>query len=288
MVPLRASSRVGRVGRVGSVARVALVATGVMLAAPSCRCSQPDGQAGGDEAGLDGASAPPGNELDPRFEGSGDGAFVDASHRFVEAGPKVEVDPDGPVEPACSGPEVSFAAAVVEPRCAIGSARAKVLRAALEQDGGKALTLRQEATVEGEGRLTVRLVNTGHASLTLPLSWSAKLPSFTVLAEDERHSIYELAPARFEPAGGGGAAGERAHFARIVLPPGGKAAATVTVDPTIAKVLRSATEAGAEACPDGASCAGSKLPRGRYVLHVGELLTDVEAGPPARVTWTLP
>ena len=280
----------------------ALVSLLLSLAGSGCRSSKTDrGEPQRDEA--DASSVPDGGDDDDGRVGQARGAaLADASHRFLDASPKVELDLDGPVDPVCSGREVAFATVVVDPRCAIGSARAKALRGALERDGGTPLALRQEASVELDGRIRVRLVNTSEVPLTLPLSWSANLPSFSVLAEDERHSIFELAPPRFEVAtrgaereqgGAGGpdasvAAGRRAHFARIVLPPGGAAVAVVAVDGAITKVLRCVADAGAERCSDGGVCGPSRLVRGRHVLHVGELLTDVEAGPPARVTWDAP
>jgi hypothetical protein len=212
--------------------------------------------------------------------------LVEAGARFRDAEPKVAADPDGPVDAACSGMEIAFDVAVVDKRCAIGSGRAKQLRATLERDGG-GLPLRQEAKVAPDGRVVVRLVNTGPAALILPLSFSAKLPAFTVIAEDDRHSLYELEPPRFEVgAPSAAAANDRPHFARIVLPPGGAAVATIAVQGGVARVV--GRSAAAEKCPDGGTCAPSRLAKGRYVLHVGELLTDVEAGAPARVTWDLP
>lgn len=293
MVPLRAAS--------GAALALVVTAT-ITLAVSSCRCNKSETESGESlEAGAT-AQPPESNVLDDRYEGSGDGPVADASSRFLEAGPKVELDPDGPVDPVCTGPSIAFAVAVVDRRCAIGSNRAKALRVVLERDSGAPISLRQEATVDGGGRLSLRLINTGDAAVTLPLSWSAKLPSFTVLAEDEHHSVFELVPPRFEVngvrTGGGGEAGgggadasaenARAHFARIVMPPGGAAVATITVEPTVAKVLRRAGDAGAERCADGGLCGPPRLAKGRYVLHVGELLTDVEAGSPARVTWELP
>jgi hypothetical protein len=276
MVSPRASS---------AVVTVALVSLSVAIAATSCRCNETGGER---DAGGDAREAP-----DDRDEAGGDGALFEAGGRFLDASPKVDIDPDGPVDPACTGPEVSFALAVVDRRCAIGSARAKALRAALERDSGAPLGLRQEAKVDPDGRVSLRLVNTGAGAVALPLSWSARLPSFTILAEDERHAVFELTPARFEPAGAvagldASAANDRAHFARIVLAPGSAAVATLHVEPTVAKVLRRAGDAGAEACADGGGCERSRLAKGSYVLHIGELLTDVEAGPPARVTWLVP
>jgi hypothetical protein len=243
------------------------------------------------------ASAPP--ELAKVDDGEGgpspsaEESVVDAGNRFRDAEPKVVVDPDGPIDPACSGSDIALAVAVVDKRCAVGSARAKQLRAMLEHDGGgdAHLPLRQEAKVGADGRVVLRLLNTGSASLTLPLSFSAKLPAFTVLAEDDRHSLYELEPPRLDVAAGSpeaAAANDRPHFARIVLAPGGAAVASVVISSAIVRVVGRGPEAGAgtEKCADGGSCA--RLPKGRYTLHVGELLTDVEAGPPARVVLELP
>jgi hypothetical protein len=200
----------------------------------------------------------------------------------------VDVELDGPPDPACTGGEIAFAAAVVDPRCAVSATRAKKLRALLERDGG-AVGLRQEAKVVEEGRVALRLVNKGSASLTLPLSFHAKLPAFSVLAEDERHTLYELEPPQLElrdPGQGG-----RSHFARIVLPPGGVAVATIAISRVIVRVLgRGAADPCKDAGADGGGgpCSATRLPKGHYVLHVGELLTDVEAGAPARVPFDLP
>lgn len=277
MLPLRAAS---------GVVLVAIVSSSVALAASSCRCNKPDSGEGSAEAA---ASVAVPSTLDDRYEGT-DGPVADASNRFLDASPKVGIDLDGPVDPICTGSEIPFAIVVVDTRCAIGSARAKALRAALERDDGGAVTLRQEAKVDAGGRVALRMINTGASPLTLPLSYSAKLPAFTALAEDEGHAIYELAPPRFEVSHAGPpSANDRAHFARIVLPPGGAAVAVVTLDRGITKVLERGRDAGASArCPDGGDCGPTRLGKGRYTIHVGELLTDVEAGPPARVIWDAP
>jgi hypothetical protein len=216
---------------------------------------------------------------------------LDAGIRSRDAEARLDVDPDGPIDPACSGAEISFNVAVVDKRCAIGSARAKQLRAILERDGGPPVPLRQEAKPLADGRVALRLVNTGSSPLTLPLSFSAKLPAFSVLAEDDRHAIYELETPRFDvgPGGPEGAADDaRPHFARIVLPAQGAALATVTLSPTVVRVLRAA-DAGAGGGAAKATEGGPlRLGTGHYVVHIGELLTDVEAGAPARVIWDLP
>ena len=249
---------------------------------PGCKGKSNDANA---DAGAETGSPSPGSGGASEATDEDGAAFVigDAGNRFRDAEPKVTVDPDGPLDPACTGSEVAFATIVVSTRCAITSGRAKELRAALENDAGR-LTLRQEAKTAGEGRMTLRLLNTGAARLELPVSYSAKLPAFTVLAEDERHAIFELEAPRFEVAGST-ASKDRPHFARIVLPPGGAAVATIAIETGVVKMLSRGS--GGETC-DGGPCIPPKLTKGRYVLHVGQLLTDVESGAPARVSWDLP
>lgn len=247
-----------------------------------------ESDAGGAARGADPATAtaPPEDDDD----GGSEGPAGDGGNRFRDAEPKVVVDPDGPVDPACTGMEVAFATAVMSTRCAIGSGRAKQLRAALEGDAGT-ITLRQEAKRGEDGRVTLRMVNSGLVSLTLPLSYSAKLPAFTVLAEDEHHAIFELDTPKLEVAGST-ASKDRPHFARIVLPPGGAAVATIAIETGVVKRLGrgsgGAGDGGDGGRCDGGPCTPAKLTKGRYVLHVGQLLADVEAGAPARVTWDLP
>jgi len=263
---------------VAAVARLALA-----LAAPlaggcsSCR-SKPAGETALDAGVASGNEAPlppPGAAPEDDVDGATGETVVEAGNRFRDAQPRAEADADGPVDAACvggKGVEVSLAKAVVDERCAIGRVSAKRLRALLERDGGPPVSLRQEAKVLEDGRIALRLVNTGPVALTLPLIFSATLPAFLVMAEDEGQTLYELASPRFDVA----ASKTRAHFARIVLEPGGVATATITVDPGIASVV--ARRGG-----DRADAGASRLPKGHYVLRVGELLTDVEAGAPARV-----
>ena len=264
-----------------------------LLSPAACR-SKPSGGEGTPDASSPGDRG----ELVKVDEGEGgppaasDESLVEAGNRFRDAEPKVVVDPDGPVDPACSGTEIALAVAVVDKRCAIGSGRAKQLRAILERDGGGELRLplKQEAKVGADGRVALRLVNTGSAPLTLPLSFSAKLPAFTVLAEDDHHSLFELESPRLEVAAGSpeaSAANDRPHFARIVLAPGGAAVATVAISGAVVRVVG---RGAGDKCDGGGACvrADGRLAKGRYTLHVGELLTDVEVGAPARVVLDLP
>lgn len=291
----------------GGVRRVAVAL--LIAAVPACRCGASGSDAehadasasnGPGSSGSDSASASTGpatltDDADPAAadEGSMEALLDprDAGHRFRDAEPKADVDLGGPPDPACTGAEIVFASAVVDARCAISSTRAKKLRALLEERDAGALPLRQEAKVTEDGRVALRLVNKGGASLTLPLSFHAKLPAFTALAEDEQHTLYELEAPALELRDPG--QGNRSHFARILLPPGGAAVATIAISPNILRVLGRGAgdkckDGGPAASADGGACNLTKLPKGRYVLHLGELLTDVEAGPPARVTWDLP
>lgn len=263
---------------VSTAAMLALVtAAGLVSACDGCQ-GRPSPRAaldggGAPDGGSDGAGAA---ELADDDGGpSASGELVEAGNRFRDAQPQAEADPDGPVDPAClggKGGEIALASAVVDPRCAIGRVRARQLRALLERDGGPPVALRQEAKLLEDGRVVHRLVNVGPAPLTLPLIFSVSLPAFLVMAEDEGQTLYELAAPRFDVSATKG----RAHFARIVLEPGGAAVATITVDPAIASVV---ARRGGERADAG----NAKLPKGHYILRIGELLADVEAGAPARL-----
>ena len=275
----------GAMGRHRHLELSVLGVAGFLLLA-ACR-SKPSGAEVAPDAGAP-AEAVKSEDNEGGPSAGSEESVVEAGNRFRDAEPKVVVDPDGPVAPACSGPELALEAAVVDKRCAIGPGRAKLLRATLETDGGAPLSLKQEARVVADGRIALRLVNGGSVTLTLPLSFSAKLPAFTVLAEDGRHTLYELEPPRLEVASGSAEAAarnDRPHFARIVLAPGGAAVATITISGGVVRVVR---RGPGDRCDGGPACAPSRLAKGHYVLHVGELLTDVEVGAPARVTHDLP
>ncbi len=100
---------------------------------------------------------------------------------------------------------------------------------------------------------------------------------------------------------------QRVHNARITLPPGGSARARLAIDPRIVKRLdRSCTDGGGAARTgstdgggaartggaDGGDAAGAclpaRLPKGRTVLYVGQLVTAIDSGEPARVEWDAP
>lgn len=243
------------------------------LAGASCgRCG------GGQEA------APPAADAEAAEPGEpGPTGAVPSAHRpGRDAEPSVDearvLDASVVDEQACTGAEIDLTALLFDRRCAIGSSAAKRMSSALE-DAAARPVLRQQAKLLGEDRVELRLVNDGLAPVALPLSWHPKVSMFTALAEDEpNRAIYELEAPRLElPEAAAGHTGAR--FARIVLPPKGVGVARVTVTNVVTKRIAPSCEAG--------TCAPAKLPPGTYVLHVGELLADVEAGAPAEVKWTV-
>lgn len=254
-----------------------------LLSVAACRSKPSGGEAAPVEAGAP-AKATAADDGDAGASGGSEESFVEAGNRFRDAEPKVVASADGPIDATCSGTGIALAVVVIDKRCAIGSGRAKQLRALLERDGGVAVPLKQTARTGADGRVILEVQNAGSAPLTLPLSFSAKLPAFTVIAEDERHSLYELEPPRLEVVASA-AERDRPHFARIVLAPGGVATTSLTIDAAVARVVR---RGPGDKCDGGPACTPARLPKGRYTMHVGELLTDVEAGAPARVVVELP
>jgi hypothetical protein len=129
-----------------------------------------------------------------------------------------------------------------------------------------------------DGRVELRLVNRGALPAALPLSWHPKIAAFIVLADNPREkAIYELeAPALGVDLDGGPAT---ARFARVTISPGGYAFARIAIDPKIVK------RAG-KAPPDaGGAPTPAQLGDGRWVLHIGQLVTDVDTGEPATLPW---
>lgn len=189
---------------------------------------------------------------------------------------------DGGVDPACTGATIELATALADRRCATNAATAKALRAAIEADAKLAGALKQEAKRGADGRLEVWLVNGGAKPVTVPLSWHPKIPAFVVLADNPNENVlYELETPRLEVGraedGDAGAAGAR--FARVVLPPSGRAVARITIEPKVVKrVDRKVVDGGAPAAP-------ARLAPGKWTLHVGQLVTDVETGEPATIAW---
>ena len=176
-----------------------------------------------------------------------------------------------------------------------------------------ASALRNEARRDGDG-VIVSIVNRGNAPLVVPLRYHPGHPelAFSLLAElVGGRGVFELAPPRSGvPALGAatsggrhplrpsvlveldaGSSSERVYSARIRLPPGGAAKARLAIDPHITKRLdRSCADAGEASAAEGpgSECLPARLPRGRVVLHVGQLVTGIDAGDPARVEWDVP
>ena len=270
---------------------VAALVAGLSTLAACDSCGKPD-------AGPDAATSDAGAPTDEAASGTGgddepstaldyDGSPGDLGKRFRDSGPKVEAgsgDAEAPIDRACTGASLSFVAVLVDPKCAIGLSRAKQLRAEIEasNDGGAA-PLKQEAKLDPgpsatpDGiRVEVKLVNVGKTTLNLPLSHHSKLPAFTALAEDAHKAIYELEPPKLENV----TDATKPRFAVMALAPGGKATATVNVGTTVARRIAPACDAGTGGPPS--------LPQGKYTLHIGQLVTDVEAGAPARGEITVP
>jgi hypothetical protein len=271
---------------VGLAGLAAMLALGSLALAACDSCADPRGKssttAGSDEpsevdAGVVAPSVDPGGA-------SAEDLLLDAGRRFRDGG---GLERETPVDPACAGKEIAFASVITDARCAVSSARAKRLRDVLEHDGGIGVPLKQEAKVESDGHVTLRLVNTGAVSVMLPLSFSRESPAFTVLAEDEQHTVFELEAPRLEVAD----AEDRPRFARIQLAPGAAAVATIAIPLGIARIVARAPKPAPKAAVEGGSDAGgnaTRLAKGHYTLYVGELLVDVEAGAPARVSLDVP
>lgn len=179
----------------------------------------------------------------------------------------------------CSGSAIDLAAVVGDPTCAITSGIAKSTRAVFEiaADAGKN-SLKQEAVRLDDGRVEVRLVNTGTLATAVPLSWHPKIPAFVVLADNPKEkAIYELeAPPLAVDLDGGPPS---ARFARVTIAPGGHAFARIVIDP---KIARRAGKAAADAGPPP-----QKIGDGKWTLHVGQLVTDVYTGAPASLAWLI-
>jgi hypothetical protein len=190
---------------------------------------------------------------------------------------------DASVDAACTGPTIDLVVAMSDPRCGTTSTIAKALRAALEADGGGgAPALRQRARRVEDGSVELSIVNGGRAPIALPLSHHPKIASFVVLAsEPTAKAVFELeAPALpLRPVGAGGIdAGAR--FVRIILPPAGVASVRIAIDTKVVRRVDPTKQADTDAGP-----APLRLPAGRWTLHVGQLLTDVETGEPATISW---
>jgi hypothetical protein len=234
-----------------------------------------------------------------------------------------ERDPgEGRIDPHCEGTAIDVIEMVLDARCALSEGEWAAMSAHLEagvMPGGTAGAgmLRQEARREepGDG-LLVSIVNRGSAPVVVPLRLqpgSTEHPAFSVFAETEGHAIVELAPPGrrgtspspsaprpaaprgrtaispppplpIEDAGvraDGRRPEEHVYSARVRLLPGGALRARIVVDTRIVRRLDRACSA------DAADCTG-RLGKGHHTLHVGQLVTPLDVGSPARVAWEIP
>ena len=197
---------------------------------------------------------------------------------------------------ACEGVSLPLLGAAYDERC-IASEREylRLARAATSgpaDAGGRAGGLRQEARIEG-GRIEYAIVNGSSTTQAIPIrARSSAVPAkdaagpggpgaFSVLADDGRGSVFELAePVDEIRDAGTGLPG--VHTAIVRLLPGGRATVVLSVDPRV--VARLTPD---RSC-DGGPCTPARLPAGHYTLHVGQLLTEIDTGPPAQVPYDVP
>ncbi len=286
--------------------RLALVAVVLGSAgAGASACHNEASRRGGVEAD---AASP--TDVAAQLSLSGDASTVELGE---DAGPSAasrrrEPRDGGGAPVACEGSRLSLVAAALEPRCAIGESEWRALTA-----GGGPPNLRQEAQRDGDA-IVLAVVNGGTSDAVVPLRFQpihSEL-AFSVLAETEARGVFELAPPALEQdllvarprpptmrapdAGarerrwgvldeldGGWPSARHVHTARIRLTPGGRATVRLTPDPRIVKRLDRTCVADA-----GEACLPPRLPPGRTVLHVAQLVTGFDAGAPARVEWRAP
>lgn len=268
---------------------IAALSMGLSTATACDSCGKPDaGPAAAPDAADAGdeASFGPSGDDEPSTALEYDGSPSDLGKRFRDSGPKVEAGPgdaEAPIDPACTGVSLSIVAVLLDPKCAAGMGRAKQLRLELEA-AGAGTPLKQEAKLDpgpsatpGGIRVEVKLVNVGKTTLKIPLNHHSKMPAFTAVAEDAHKALYELEPPKLELV----TDSTLPRFAVMALAPGGKATAMVDVSTTITRRL-------APDCEAGSTCAPPKLPKGKYTLHLGEILTVLETGGSADVAITVP
>lgn len=205
--------------------------------------------------------------------------------------------------PACEGKALSLLDVVLDERCALAEREWRLLGRGGEgrSDGGAIDGLRQEARRDGDG-IIVSIVNRGRAPVVVPLRFHPAHPelAFSVLAEDDKHAVFELAPPKIElprtdarshdarrfalppreapPGLDAGRDALRVHQAALRLPPGGSARARIELDPRVTRRLD-------RNCGDAGACVPARLPNGRVVLYVGQTISTIDTGAPARLEW---
>ena len=166
-------------------------------------------------------------------------------------------------------------AAIASPACRTTEKEADALRAVLE-DPAKT-QLRVAASLVGEDRVEVRIVNTGASAATLPLLVHSALDAFATRAG----RMHLTAPEPEWPSGFAFDVGRMTS--KIVLAPSGVARARVRITPKIV------TESVGH-CPPEAKCPPetdeSGLPPGSYELTIGTPLYASRADLVAKLPWT--
>jgi hypothetical protein len=190
----------------------------------------------------------------------------------------------GSIPAACDGFAIPLIEAALDDRCAVSERDwAALVDGGSRQREGRGL--RQEVRLDGDA-VVFSLVNHGEAATVIPLRLHPNRPeqAVSVVVEDDRHAVFELFPpfidvARSRLDGGAG----RVRSARIRVAAGGAASLRLHIDPRVAKRLDQ--NGNATPCGDAQPCTPHHLPKERYVLYVGQLITDVDAGPPAHMEW---
>ncbi len=185
----------------------------------------------------------------------------------------------GPQTPSnaspCEGASLDLLAAIASPACRTTEQEADALRAALE-DPAKT-PLRVEASLIGDDRVELRIINTGASAATLPLFVHSTVDTFATRAGDK----HLTAPAPEWPAGFAFDVGRMTS--KIVLPPAGVARARMRITPKIAT-------ADVSGCPPNAKCAPdvqtSPLSPGSYELEIGTPLYASRADLVAKLACT--
>jgi hypothetical protein len=178
----------------------------------------------------------------------------------------------------CEGVQLDLLAVLANAACRISEDEGSALRNVLEDPSQAPLEVAAESLPDG--RVRVRIRNTGKAPLSLPFLIHSALDNFPVRAGQR-----QLAPPR--PDWPAGFAFE--HFrmlSKLVLPPGGSAEATLRIDPEIVThEIRN--------CPPNAKCAPTtvshgRLPPGETPLTLRTPLYSIRADLAAQTTWKAP
>lgn len=178
---------------------------------------------------------------------------------------------------ACAGPSLDLLAVIANADCHVSEDEASQLRTLLE-DAART-PLRVEATRHPDGRVLVRVVNTGTAPVELPLLVHSLLENFPVRAGKKMLS-------RPEPAWPSGFSfGVGRTLVKLGLPPGGKAEAVIRIDETVVThELRN--------CPPNAKCSPTtvehgRLPRGSHELSIRTPLYSIREDLAAKLSWVV-